>query len=77
MRYVIANRKKAVEAGFGMFGRNTSGRGVVLNEKEVMVCPRLVPGSTLEERAGELGGRVVSHNEITNILNNQKKKRKK
>lgn len=75
MRYLLATRSKAEAAGFGMFGRTVVNRRIVLNEKEVM-SSGMLNGATLEERAGELGADICSHNEIVNILNKKKNRRK-
>lgn len=75
MRYILSTRSKAEAAGFEMLGRTVVNRRVVLNEKEVMSSGRLA-GATLEERAAELGASVMTHNEVMNMVNNKKNRRR-
>jgi hypothetical protein len=39
MRYVVANKEKALDAGVLLLGHLVKGESIILNEKEVMCLP--------------------------------------
>ena len=41
MRYVVANKEKALDAGVLLLGHLVKGESIILNEKEVMCLPSL------------------------------------
>ena len=48
MRYVVANKEKALDAGVLLLGHLVKGESIILNEKEVMCLPSL--DGELEDR---------------------------
>ena len=67
MRYVVANKEKALDAGVLLLGHLVKGESIILNEKEVMCLPSL--DGELEDRISLLDGIVYT--------NTKKKKKKK
>ena len=62
MKYVTASMRKAASVGMELAGKLRCGEDeVMLNESGVMNCPGLE--GSLEERAAELGGRVMTEEE--------------
>lgn len=56
MRYVVANKEKALDAGVLLLGHLVKGESIILNEKEVMCLPSL--DGELEDRILLLDGIV-------------------
>ena len=54
MRYVVANKEKALDAGVLLLGHLVKGESIILNEKEVMCLPSL--DGELEDRILLLDG---------------------
>lgn len=69
MKYVAANKAKALNVGFRVQGHRHNEESILLNEKEVM-SNRLLPPGTLEERAASLQGTIYTIHEIQTILKN-------
>ena len=72
MRYVTADRKAVERAGLNLFGRVSVGRDVVVNEKELMYCAGL--SGDFDERVEQLGGTAYTHNQIVNLISDNKRK---
>lgn len=66
MRYIFADKDKAVGAGFSTNTHMTNDTQMALNEKEVMFNSSLK--GTLEERAASLGGMILMFYEARNEL---------
>lgn len=66
MRYVIANKALAVDAGFPTVGHRVQGNLILLNEKELM-CSAALTG-TIDERAAAIEGTVYTHEGINYAL---------
>lgn len=66
MRYIIANKKKAEQAGLVLAGCRVKGENVIINEKSLGV----MPGSSTEEKIDVLGGKAYSQYEIKVIIKN-------
>ena len=58
MRYVVANKEKALDAGVLLLGHLVKGESIILNEKEVMCLPSL--DGELEDRILLLDGIVYT-----------------
>lgn len=56
MEYVIADKKKAIAAGFSASTHNTTGDSMTLTAKELMFTDRLA--GTLAERLNAVGGEI-------------------
>lgn len=67
MKYVVS--KEASKHGFNPKLHREIGRGMILNELEVMKSLSL--NGTLEERANTLGGQIYTENELFNIINEE------
>ena len=59
MRYVVANKEKALDAGVLLLGHLVKGESIILNEKEVMCLPSL---------DGELDGIVYTNTSMNQII---------
>lgn len=70
MKYVICNKDKALAAGFHELGHKMKGTMMLLNEREVIISPRL--SGTLEERASALGGRTYSRTGVFHYVKQNK-----
>jgi len=69
MKYVIANINAAQKAGINPMGHQYSPQqGLLLNEKEVEAKETL--NGSLQERAQQMQGRVISQNEAFTMLSN-------
>ncbi len=68
MRYIIADKTKAVNYGFLVETHICSGDMMCINEKDLMNTVCL--SGTLEERADKLGGVVCDQYEAMAFMNN-------
>lgn len=66
MRYVVANKKKALDAGVLLLGHLVKGESIILNEKEVMYLPSL--DGELEDRILLLDGIVYTNTNMNQII---------
>ena len=66
MRYVVANKEKALDAGGLLLGHLVKGESIVLNEKEVMCLPSL--DGELEDRILLLDGIVYTNTSMNQII---------
>lgn len=66
MRYIIANKEKALNAGVRLLGHRVKGASIILNEKEVGCLPSLNGG--LEERIQSLDGTAYTDTRIHQII---------
>ena len=64
MKYIIADRMKAAQAGLSIRGCLRNGEHIIFDEKEL----NYVPGDTLEERAGRVDGKVYDAIEIKKLI---------
>ena len=62
MRYVVANKEKALDAGVLLLGHLVKEESIILNEKEVMCL------SSLEDRILLLDGIVYTNTSINQII---------
>jgi len=68
MRYIIADKAKAIAHGFTLKGHRTNGNLILLNEKEVDNNPALPSGTTLEEKCELIVGTIYTHQGIINVI---------
>jgi len=61
--YIIVDKTKAVEHGFKLHTHIEVHGKMILNEKELLMAASL-SGETLQERAEELGGTVMTEAEL-------------
>ena len=66
MRYVVANKEKALDAGVLLLGHLVKGESIILNEKEVMCLPSL--DGELEDRILLLDGIVYTNTSMNQII---------
>lgn len=66
MRYVVANKEKALDAGVLLLGHLVKGESIILNEKEVMCLPSL--DGELEDRILLLDGIVYTNTTASECL---------
>lgn len=66
MKYIVANKKKALDAGVSLLGHLVKGEYIILNEKEVMFLPYL--DGELEDRIFSLGGIVYTNTRMNQII---------
>lgn len=66
MRYVVANKEKALDAGVLLLGHLVKGESIILNEKEVMCLPSL--DGELEDRILLLDGIVYTNTSLNQII---------
>ena len=66
MRYIIADKTKASDAGINLLGHRTNGNLVILNEKEVMMSPSL--NGDLEKRCVAILGTCYTRDGIEDAL---------
>ena len=65
MRYIIANKAKAVKYGISPAGHRTKDKRILLNEKEVTA---FVAGGAFEDKVAAIDGVVYSATEVKQIL---------
>lgn len=68
MRYIIADKEQAVNAGFSMKGHRAKGNFIILNEKEVENNPSLANAPTLEAKCERITGTIYTHKQIIHQL---------
>ncbi len=66
MRYVVANKEKALNSGVLLLGHMVNGESIILNEKEVM-CLSSLDGE-LEDRILSLDGIVYTNTRMNQII---------
>lgn len=66
MRYVVANKKKALDAGVPLLGHLVKGESIILNEKEV-TCLSSLDGE-LEDRILLLDGIIYTNTRMNQII---------
>ena len=64
MRYIIADKAKAANAGFTLKGHRRQGECILLNEKEVLNSPFLASAPTLEAKCELITGTIYTHRQI-------------
>ena len=71
MEYIIANRGKALDAGFTTLGHRTdkAGKNILLNEKEVM--DSVVLSGDIDSRAASIDGSVYTENKVMTIISRE------
>lgn len=69
MKYILAEKSRAIDYQISVVGHRCKNSKVVLNEKEVMNAPSLQAGSSLEEKAALLGGAIHTAAEMIDIIN--------
>ena len=69
MRYIIADKARAVAHGFTLQGHRVHGTLILLNEKEVECSHALSQASTLEQKCELIMGTIYTHSGIINELN--------
>ena len=62
MRYILADKGKAVKAGFSTTTHLSGSTYMMLNEREVSYSPMLT-GENLDDRAQQLGGSILTEKE--------------
>lgn len=67
MLYILADTNTAKRYGFSMLGRKYAYGRVILNQREVQSCSKLM--GTLKERAEALCGDIKNHHELSEIIN--------
>lgn len=68
MRYIIADKAKAVAHGFALHGHRINGNLILLNEKEVEYSPALSSSPTLEKKCEPIMGTIYTEQGIINEL---------
>jgi hypothetical protein len=68
MRYIIADKVKAVAYGFELHGHRVNGNLILLNEKEMECNPALASAPTLEKKCELILGSIYTHQDIINEL---------
>lgn len=68
MRYIIADKAKAVAHGFTLHGHRVNRNLILLNEKEVECCHALSSVPTLEGKCELILGTIFTHQGIINEL---------
>ena len=68
MRYIIADKARAVAHGFALHGHRVNGNLILLNEKEVEYSHALSSAPTLEEKCAPIMGTIYTHQGIINEL---------
>lgn len=69
MRYIVAKKGLALQAGFAVREHRHNQTKMILNEKEVMFKDTMTAYPTLEAKAEALGGTIHTLYEIKQILN--------
>ena len=70
MKYIICDKVVASNYGFShITHRVVLGTLIILNEKEVTFCTA-IEGNTLEEKAANIGGNVMTEGEVRDFINN-------
>lgn len=65
MKYILADKDKALKAGFSAATHYAVKKKLVLTEKELAMTPHLT--GEFAERLNAVGGRLVSLKELNNI----------
>ena len=68
MRYIIADKAKAVAHGFVLHGHRVNGNLILLNEKEVECSHALSSAPTLEKKCELIMGTIYTYQGIINEL---------
>ena len=66
MRYVIANKEKAMDVGVLLMGHLTKEDLIILNEKDVVCLSSLTGG--LDERLPAIDGTIYTNTSINQII---------
>ena len=69
MKYIICDKVVASNYGFSPITHRVLGTLIILNEKEVAFCTA-IEGDTLEEKAANIGGNVMTEGEVMDFINN-------
>ncbi len=68
MRYIIADKVRAIDAGIALKGHREKNAFILLNEKEVANLPALAAYPTLEEKCERILGTIYTHEQIIHQL---------
>lgn len=68
MRYIIADKAKAIAHGFTLQGHRVNGNLILLNEKEVECSHALSSAPTLEKKCELIVGTIYTHQGIINEI---------
>lgn len=71
MRYLLAEKSKALHYSFQIAAHVCKGPNIVLNEKEVMAASSLAGAESFEDRAVLLGASIYTAAELIDIINRQ------
>lgn len=66
MRYIIANKQKALDAGFNEIGHTINGELICLTEKEVRFSPNLT--GEFIERVASIDGVIANTEEALSVM---------
>lgn len=69
MKYIICDKVVASDFGFSPITHRVLGSLIILNEKEVTFSTA-ISGNTLEEKAANIGGNIMTEGEIRDFINN-------
>lgn len=69
MKYIICDKNVASNYGFSPITHRVLGSLIILNEKEVTFCTA-IKGDSLEERAKNIKGNIMTDDELTDFINN-------
>lgn len=69
MKYIICDKVVASNFGFNPITHRVLGSLIILNEKEVTFCTAIA-GNTLEEKAANIGGNIMTEGEVRDFINN-------
>lgn len=69
MKYIICNKVVASGYGFSPITHRILGSLIILNEKEVTFSTA-ISGNTLEEKAANIGGNIMTEGEVRDFINN-------
>lgn len=64
MKYIIADRMKAAQAGLSIRGCLRNDEHIIFDEKEL----NIIPGETLEDRATAIGGTIYTLDQIEKLI---------
>lgn len=69
MKYIICDKVVASNYGFSSITHRVLGSLIILNEKEVTFSTA-ISGNTLEEKAANIGGNIMTEGEVRDFINN-------